>query len=242
MSEYKNLKGFNLQCLSSDPSSPFLGQTWFNSTSGSLKASVIVAGSAAWTAGGAMGTARYRLAGAGASNTAALAFGGQFICACTESYNGTSWTAGGAMAIGRNRLAGAGTNTAALAFGGFCSPSVACTESYNGSSWTAGGALGTSRYQLAGAGASNTAALAFGGSAFGPPASDTARTESYNGTAWTTMVCMSTARKTLAGDGTNTAALAFGGFSGLGRGTIHCSTESYNISSPATCTRTITAS
>ena len=83
MSEYKNLKGFNLQSLSSDPSSPFLGQTWFNSTSGSLKASVIVAGSAAWTTGGALGTTRYRLAGAGASNTAALAFGGQNTTACT---------------------------------------------------------------------------------------------------------------------------------------------------------------
>jgi hypothetical protein len=69
-------------------------------------------------------------------------------------------------------------------------PNVACTESYNGSTWTAGGAMATARRALAGAGASNTAALASGG-------------------------C-------------TTAAVA-------------C-TESYSVSSPATCTRTLTIS
>jgi hypothetical protein len=65
-----------------------------------------------------MNTARYRLAGTGASNIAALAFGGN-LGACTESYNGSTWTAGGAMNTARYALAGAGaSNTAALAFGG----------------------------------------------------------------------------------------------------------------------------
>jgi hypothetical protein len=42
-----------------------------------------------WTVGGALGTARINLAGAG-TNTAALAFGGSSpttLVACTESYN-----------------------------------------------------------------------------------------------------------------------------------------------------------
>jgi hypothetical protein len=86
-----------------------------------------------WTAGGAMGIARYRLAGAGESNTAALGFSGGYNLKCTESYNGSTWTAGSIMSSGRRYLAGAGTNTAALAFGGFCNSGgcVACTELYN---------------------------------------------------------------------------------------------------------------
>ena len=116
-----------------------------------------------WSAGGALSTARYSLAGAG-TNTAALAFGGSSpVRACTETYNGTSWSAGGALITARSDLAGAGTNTAALAFGGGGNgPIISCTEAYNGTSWSAGGALITARYQLAGAG-TNTAALAFGG-------------------------------------------------------------------------------
>ena len=86
---------------------------------GSVGLSYLVTSAAAWSAGGAMITARCSLAGAG-TNTAALAFGGATltIVACTEAYNGTSWSAGGVLSTARYRLAGAGTNTAALAFGG----------------------------------------------------------------------------------------------------------------------------
>jgi len=88
-----------------------------------------------WSAGGAMTTARCELAGAGASNTAALAFGGRttVTVACTESYNGSTWSAGGVMVTARCLLAGAGTNTAALAFGGrLVTPTtVGCTEMWN---------------------------------------------------------------------------------------------------------------
>jgi hypothetical protein len=78
-------------------------------------------------------TARSSSAGAGTSNTAALAFGGTFGDACTESYNGTSWTAGGTMNNPRQALAGAGpSNQAALAFGGnYSGVPLACTESYS---------------------------------------------------------------------------------------------------------------
>ena len=74
-------------------------------------------------------------------------------------------TSGGAMITARFNLAGAGTSTAALAFGGYATPTVrACTEAYNGTSWTADSPLITARQALAGAGPS-TAALAFGGQA-----------------------------------------------------------------------------
>jgi hypothetical protein len=53
--------------------------------------------------------------------------------------------------------------------------------------------MNTARGTLGGAGASNTAAIAFGGS----PVSQgtTTATESYNGTAWTTVNSMNTARE-----------------------------------------------
>ena len=83
-----------------------------------------------WSAGGALATARYGLAGAG-TQTAGLSFGGYVDAssAVTEEYNGTSWSAGGNLATARGGLAGAGTQTAGLSFGGF-GPS-AVTEEYN---------------------------------------------------------------------------------------------------------------
>ena len=55
-----------------------------------------------WSAGGALSTARYALAGAGTQN-AGLAFGGKSpaIVSCTEEYNGSLWSAGGALSIAR---------------------------------------------------------------------------------------------------------------------------------------------
>jgi hypothetical protein len=55
-----------------------------------------------WTAGGNLGTARYRLAGCG-TQTAGLAFGGYVPpnSAATEEYDGSSWTAGGNLGTAR---------------------------------------------------------------------------------------------------------------------------------------------
>jgi len=229
MATYSGIKGQSVQVVSSDPSPLIPGQIWYNSTSNTLKAAVQQAGPAAWTAGTDMPATRRDLAGAGESNTAALAFGGSPSGATTFSYNGSTWTSGGSMSAARSKLTGTGTNTAALAFGG--SSNSDCTESYNGTSWTTGGALGTARYGLGGAG-TNTAALAFGGKTTGPGADATVCTESYNGTSWTSGGAMGYARYNVTGVGvSNTAALVFGGFRSLacpspnGRLAL---TESYN--------------
>jgi hypothetical protein len=37
MADYKNIKGFNIQYLDSDPPNPIEGQMWFNSTTQTLK-------------------------------------------------------------------------------------------------------------------------------------------------------------------------------------------------------------
>ena len=74
MATYKGIKGFNIQTVSSDPSVPFVGQVWYNSTSATVKYFAIQA--AAWSTGGNKTDTSYSLAGAG-TQTAGLAFGGE---------------------------------------------------------------------------------------------------------------------------------------------------------------------
>jgi len=116
MATYKDIKGTNIEVLSSDPSNPELGQIWYNTTSQTLKG--LELGSASWATGGNLGTARYQLGGAG-TQTAGLAFGGApGTPNATEEYNGSSWTGGGNMGTGRRFLTGTGIQTAGLAIGG----------------------------------------------------------------------------------------------------------------------------
>jgi hypothetical protein len=76
MADYKNIKGFNIQYLDSDPPNPIEGQMWFNSTTQTLKgAEVGGLPAGTWASGGNLNTARRSLAGAG-TQTATLAFGG----------------------------------------------------------------------------------------------------------------------------------------------------------------------
>ena len=62
--------------------------------------------------------------GAAASQTAAIAFGGDQMpteprmVGYTETYDGSSWTEVNDLNSDRGQLGGAGTTTAALAFGG----------------------------------------------------------------------------------------------------------------------------
>ena len=70
-----------------------------------------------WSAGGNLGTGRYRLAGAG-TQSAGLRIGGLNDAADTEHYDGTSWSAGSDLGTGRGSLAGCGTQSAALCMGG----------------------------------------------------------------------------------------------------------------------------
>ena len=37
MANYREIKGFRVQCVSADPSNLVEGQIWFNTTSGTLK-------------------------------------------------------------------------------------------------------------------------------------------------------------------------------------------------------------
>jgi hypothetical protein len=209
MADYKNIKGFNIQYLDSDPPNPIEGQMWFNSTTQTLKgAEVGGLPAGTWASGGNLNTARRSLAGAG-TQTATLAFGGTTPAdtGATESYNGTSWTELNDLNTARGQLAGDGTQTSALAFGG--GDVVAVTESWNGTSWTELNDLNTARRGLMGAGTNNTLALAFGG-----VVSTTIQTitESWNGTSWTEVNDLNTATWLAGAAGNETAALKFGGY------------------------------
>jgi len=233
MTTYKEIKGTQIEVVSSDPSNPVEGQVWYNSTSNVLKGSVRTT-AGAWATGGSLNTGRRAMGGAG-TQAAALGIGGNsnpgsppydIKLAITEAYNGTSWTEVNDLNTARGYAArgSGGTQTSALYFGGKSSPGPsgdALTETWNGSNWTEVNDLNQDRYNLVGAGASNTSALAFTGTE--PPFS--AKTESWNGTNWTEVNDLNTARQQAAGFGIATSALATTGEDPSGRTSI---TELWN--------------
>lgn len=162
MVAYTGIKGGKVQNFSSDPSNPFVGQVWYNTTSSQVKVRSSNA-SGAWTTGGSLNTARNGLAGCGIQ-TAALAFGAP--PAATESWNGTNWTSVNSLNLARDELGGAGIQTAAVAFGGSFGPpgTTGSTELWNGTSWTNNpNSMNTPRGVLEGSSGTQAAALAVGG-------------------------------------------------------------------------------
>ena len=142
MAAYKTLKGQSIRQVAQDPTNPVIGEIWYNTTIGALKARKFTA--AAWASGGAGGTARQTVAGFGVVTEALVAAGEEpagTLSAKTEEYNGSSWSEQNDMATARRILGGCGTQTAGLVFGGFTSGNLDLTEEYGGTSWTNGGAL-----------------------------------------------------------------------------------------------------
>jgi hypothetical protein len=62
MVAYTGIKGGKVQNFSSDPSNPFVGQVWYNTTSSQVKVRSSNA-SGAWTTGGNVNTARQQAGG-----------------------------------------------------------------------------------------------------------------------------------------------------------------------------------
>jgi hypothetical protein len=113
-----------------------------------------------------MNTAGSGMGAAGATSTAALAFGrNPPTTGLTESWNGTSWTELNDLNSARRGLSGSGIQAAALGFGGG-PPYVASTETWNGTSWSQTDELNTARSSSGSAG-SQAAALGFGGETSG---------------------------------------------------------------------------
>ena len=104
MSKYKEIKGFKVQTLASDTAAS-------------------AAATGTWASGGAMGTGRAYMGGAG-SQTAGLVFGGSVpaVTGNTEEYNGTSWSEQNELNLARSYQAGGGSQTAAICSGGYVPP------------------------------------------------------------------------------------------------------------------------
>ena len=201
MSEYKGIKGFQVQTRTSDPV-PFAQAVADDPYVGS------------WSSGGNMNVARYMFGGNG-TQTAALASGGVTPAglnrAESEEYDGSSWTEGNDLNTGRYGNRNSGTQTAALTISGKTYPpgaSLANVESYDGSSYTEVGDVNTARINAAAFGTS-TASFFVGGDT--QPNSFQSVVESWNGSAWTETTDLNTARNGPGGDGVTTNAIVSGG-------------------------------
>ena len=106
-----------------------------------------------WATGGTLGTARYRVAGAG-TQTAGIGTGGYIpgsgLQSSVEEYDGSSWTGGGAMPSGVQFQSGSEPQTATYYMSGnYPGGDTGVTLRYDGSSWSTGPSLNTGRRQSA---------------------------------------------------------------------------------------------
>jgi len=216
MATYKEISGFNIKSLATDPSNLLEGEIWYNSTSGTLKVAPLVA---SWASGGEYPTNAMDFSAAG-TQTAAIAFGGRVYpgpnsnTAISATYNGASWTAGPSLTTGRQLAASAknGSTTAALCTGGAEPAHSDKCESFDGSSWTEGPNYPQAA-QFGDQGVGTQTAALIGGGYGGPPGSTyIATTCTYNGTSWTALGTPSNLSAGFfagTGTGTSTAAIMF---------------------------------
>jgi hypothetical protein len=219
MAEYKGIKGFKVQTVSTDPAVSNLGQVFYNSTANAFKVTQQSVPAGTWASGGSLNTARSTLAGSTrGSQTSSIVFGGYSGTAwlgVNENYNGTSWTELADLNTARGANTGAGTATAALTQGGFNGTTpVANTESWNGTSWTEVNDLNTGRTSAGGFGTQTSATIAGGN--FYTPGIIYDLAESWDGTSWTEVSELNTGRYGLASLGTGSDGLLTGGETSLG--------------------------
>ena len=160
-----------------------------------------------WTELAEVNTGRWATAGAGASYTAALLYGGYNGSDVnnTETWNGSAWTEVNELNTTRRYLAGTGSNTAAIAIGG--SPGLNTVEQWDGSNWTATTNFPTGSEYIEAAGASYTNCLALGVT----PSSTGKKTVHWDGSSWTELSDYTTGRINGVGTGSSSAALLSGG-------------------------------
>ena len=213
MAGYKEIKGFQVQTRSEDPT-PYAQALADNPYAG------------AWASGGNMNTARMAMASNG-TQTAAIASGGRnnwsspnfTYNALTEQYNGSSWTEVADLNTARSFTGSGGTSSGQIIAGGsqttaLFTDETNLVETWNGSAWSETTEINTARNALGGDGASSSATLVVGGKV--PPHSPTSATdtdvvESWNGSAWTETGDLNTGRYGMAASGTYTAMIASGG-------------------------------
>ena len=209
MAEYKEIKGFQVQTRSEDPT-PYAQALADNPYAGT------------WASGGDLNTGRRFLnTAAGSGSDSGLIAGGYTgsNVANVEQYNGTAWTEKNDLNAARRSMSTTGSVTAAITVGGV-PPASDLTETWNGSSWTEVNELNTARGN--GTVVGTTTAALFGA---GYSTTNVANVESWNGSSWTETGDVNTARSELAASGTSTQSLVIGGYTttAVGGGKAHSS-------------------
>ena len=212
MANYKNIKGFNIQYLDSDPPNPIEGQMWFNSTSQTLKgAEAGGAPAGTWASGGNLNTARGN-AHASGTQTAGLFSGGDPLYAITELYDGSAWTEVNDMNTARAQtfFSNSSPQTDFIAASGTTTAETGVVESWNGTSWTEVADVNTASRNGASFGESSTAMVKTGGY---DGTSYSTSAELWNGTSWTEVAEANTTRfVSRGGAGTSTAGIIAGNY------------------------------
>ena len=202
MSEYKGIKGFQVQTRSTDPV-PFAQEIANNPYAG------------VWGSGGDLNTAGQGRSSAG-TQTSNIVYGGAASpYTAVEEYDGTSWTETTEINTGKIYAFGFGANAeSALMSGGYTNPSgpmFTNTETWNGSSWTEVNEMNAAR------GDGGSFGVVPGGIAAGgystPPTTTHDDVESWDGTSWSDSAAeLNQARYYGSGVGyTSTAGLIIGG-------------------------------
>lgn len=224
--ELSNATFFEL--LATDPSSPTIGQTWYNTTSNEFKGFLGGGGSGVWIVKASISAARStcRMVGTGGD---AFLFGTNSnapTVITTERYNGTlnTWTTKANLDVIRQTPSGVGSSDDALCVGGLSTPSgVALTSvvRYNSgtNTWSSAAAYPLQFLSgMSGANGDATDAFIWGGQ----NNSGTTYKSSYKydgvGDTWTSKadVSVTIGWNNGAGGGEFTSALSFGGrFDGI---------------------------
>ena len=219
MSEYKGIKGFQVQTRSEDPSptEAQVGDFYYNSTTGLFK--TINDGGppiGTFSSGGNLPTNYINMGAFGGRDSVttgggSLASGSPARVGDSFQYNGVSWSEIAELTTGRDQGAGLGTQSSGLVAGGYRgSPTatVGIVENWDGSSWSEVGDVTPVRTGAGSAGV-YTAGLIFGGN----EPNNTTSTMTWNGASWTEVNELNEARSRFMGQsvGTQTAALAMEG-------------------------------
>jgi hypothetical protein len=221
MADYKNIKGFNIQYLDSDPPNPIQGQMWFNSTTQTLKgAEAATIADATWASGGSLPTPMYAGTGCGTGTTSGMAMTGASdgvpLTSTAYQYNGTNWAEVAELNTAKTGSSSAKNSpiTTTLNYAGDGPGTYSATnESWNNTTWTEEADLNVAGNHATGFGVSSTSAGRAGGqSTVTPPAGPHfTGTEIWNGTSWTEVNNLAASRRYAGGVGTVTAALFIGG-------------------------------
>ena len=246
MSEYKGIKGFQIQTRDDDPDNGIAGDFYYNSSTGVFK--TITTGGApigAWASGANTNSEAGQRSCASRSTPSAAFVSGGFdmvsppppsALANAETYNGSSWSEGPDQP-GTARIGAAwGTTTSFVTAGGSTGisgqPINPYAFEYNGSSFSNGGQLNNARRNAAGAGVSESSGRVAAGGDNPGPAQDF--NESYNGTAFSEETEINTARIRPIGFGTEDAMI-------IASGGDTTNTESWNGSAWTEVSETLVA-